>query len=65
MRADEDFPAFRDRNPDLFDRTLPALLRHYSKDRLHSAAAVERFIEPDVAALPVDCPDSPPRRGGR
>lgn len=48
----EKFAAFRERNPDLFDRTLPALLRHYTRDRLDSAAARDGFIEPDVEALP-------------
>lgn len=49
---DEDYPTFRGRNPDLFDRTLTALLRHYTKDRLHSPEARRAFVEPDVAALP-------------
>jgi hypothetical protein len=52
VRLGEDFPAFRDRNPDLFDRTLPALLRHYSKERLWSPEARRWFIEPDVEMLP-------------
>jgi hypothetical protein len=52
LRDGERYADFRDRNPDLFDRTLGALLRHYTKERLHSAAAVERFIEPDVEPLP-------------
>ena len=51
-RQGEDFPAFRDRNPDLFDRTLPALLRHYTKDRLHSPEARAGFVEPDREPLP-------------
>lgn len=48
----DDFPTFRDRNPDLLDRTLTALLRHYSKDRLHSPEARREFVEPDVSPLP-------------
>jgi len=52
VRLGEDFAAFRDRNADLFDRTLPALLRHYSKERLWSPEARRWFIEPDVAMLP-------------
>lgn len=48
----EDFAAFRDRNPDLFDRSFPALLRHYSPERLYSAAARQEFIEPDLEPLP-------------
>jgi hypothetical protein len=49
----EEYPAFRDRHPDLFARTLTALLRHYTKERLHSAEARTGFIEPDREALPV------------
>ncbi|HVL12004.1 MAG TPA: hypothetical protein VM529_05535 [Gemmata sp.] len=48
----EDYPAFRDHNPDLFDRTLTALLHHYTKERLYSAEARKEFIEPDVRPLP-------------
>jgi hypothetical protein len=48
-----DYPAFRERNPDLLDRTLAALLHHYTKDRLHSAEARRQFIEPDVRPLPL------------
>jgi hypothetical protein len=51
-RLGEDYAAFRDRNPDLFDRTLPALFRHYTKALLWSPEARSRFIEPDVEALP-------------
>src|SRR5437660_457543 len=32
----EAYPAFRDRNPDLLDRTLAALSRHYSPEVLYS-----------------------------
>lgn len=49
----EDFVAFRARNPDLFDRTFPALLKHYSPERLYSAAARAAFLEPDRASLPL------------
>ncbi len=52
LRTGESYEAFRDRNPDLFDRTLSALLRHYTKERLHSAEARQRFIEPDREELP-------------
>jgi hypothetical protein len=48
----EDYPEFRDRHPDLFDRTFPALLRHYTKERLHSPEARAAFIEPDREELP-------------
>jgi hypothetical protein len=52
MRPGEDFPAFRDRNPDLFDRAFPALLKHYSPERLYSPAAKTEFVEPDREPLP-------------
>jgi len=52
LRAGEGYPTFRDRNPDLFDRTFPALLRHYTKDRLYSPEARAAFIEPDREELP-------------
>lgn len=48
----EDFPTFRDRNPDLFDRTLPALLKHYSPELLSSALPRAEFVEPDPEPLP-------------
>jgi hypothetical protein len=48
-----DYPTFRERNPELFDRTLTALLRHYTKERLHSPEARRAFIEPDVKPLPL------------
>ncbi len=52
VRAGEDFPAFRDRNPDLFDRKLSALLRYYSPERLFSPPAKAEFLEPDLEPLP-------------
>jgi len=51
VRPDEDFAGFRDRNPDLFDNTLSALLKHYSREVLFSAPAKAEFIEPDLAPL--------------
>jgi hypothetical protein len=52
-RADgESFAAFRDRNPDLLDRTLSALLAYYSPERLFSDEAQKEFVEPDLAPLP-------------
>src|SRR5262249_28267371 len=48
----EDFAAFRDRNPDLFDRKFPALLKHYSPERLFSSPAKMEFLEPDLEPLP-------------
>jgi len=52
MKPDEDFPTFRDRNPDLFDRAFPALLKHYSPQRLYSEEAKRKFIAPDLEPLP-------------
>jgi hypothetical protein len=52
IKPDEDFPQFRERNPDLFDRAFPALLKHYSPERLYSAPAKVEFIEPDLEPLP-------------
>jgi hypothetical protein len=60
MKPGEDFPTFRDRNPDLFDRKFPAILKHYSPERLFSSAAKAEFIEPDLEPLPEE---SSPRRG--
>jgi hypothetical protein len=48
----EDFAAFRDRNPDLFDRKFPTLLKHYRPERLYSPTAKKEFIEPDLIPLP-------------
>jgi hypothetical protein len=48
----ERYETFRARNPDLFDRTLPALLRHYTKERLYSSEARAAFVEPDREPLP-------------
>ena len=48
----ERFAAFRERNPDLFDRKLSALLKHYSPERLFSAPAKTEFLEPDLEPLP-------------
>ena len=38
------------RCPELLDRNLP--LRHYSKERLHTARARAVFVAPDLAELP-------------
>lgn len=48
----EPYEHFRDRNPDLFDRTSPALLLHYTRERLDSPAARATFLAPDRAELP-------------
>jgi hypothetical protein len=52
IKPGEDFAAFQDRNPDLFDRKFPALLKHYSPERLYSSPAKMEFIEPDLEPLP-------------
>jgi hypothetical protein len=48
----EDYLGFRDRNPDLFDRKLPALFAHYSTALLLSPEARRSFVDPDVLKLP-------------
>jgi hypothetical protein len=51
LRArDEDFDAFLAAHPRLLERDL--LSAHYSHQRLFSAAARARFVEPDLLALP-------------
>jgi hypothetical protein len=45
-RPGEEYAAFRERNPDLFDRKLPALFRHYSLTLIGSPEARGRFEEP-------------------
>jgi hypothetical protein len=48
----EDFAAFRDHNPDLFDHNFPTILKHYSPARLYSPIAKKQFIQPDLVPLP-------------
>lgn len=64
LRPGDDYPAFRGRNPDLFDRTLPFLLRHYSRDRLFSPEARAGFVGPDREPLPAEPAVPAPARGG-
>jgi hypothetical protein len=45
-----DFETLLAAHPRLLDRDL--LLAHYSRERLFSATARERFVEPDLLALP-------------
>jgi hypothetical protein len=70
LAPDEDYAAFRGRHPDLFDRTLSALRRHYTKKRLFSTKARQGFVEPDREPLPAvgpwgDEPTAAPRRRAR
>jgi len=51
-RPGEKFAAFRKRNPDLFDRKLSALLKHYSPKLLFSEEAKAKFAQPDLTPLP-------------
>jgi hypothetical protein len=53
LEKNEDFATFRKRNPDLFDRSRSVLLRHYTRERLHSPEAQNTFVEPDLEALPL------------
>ena len=50
--AGESYDAFRDRNPDLYDRSFPALLQHYSPCMLYSETAKCEFVKPDLEPLP-------------
>ena len=46
------FASFAEGHPALLDRTLTALLEHYSREVLFSSEAIRRFVEPDRAPLP-------------
>lgn len=46
------FAEFSERNPDLLDRTLSALLVHYRKETLLGPGARAAFVEPDLRPLP-------------
>ena len=48
----EEYAAFRERNPDLFERKLSALYSHYSNTLLWSPEARHRLEEPDIRELP-------------
>jgi hypothetical protein len=52
VRPGEEYAAFRERNPDLLDRALPVLSKHYSNAILWSPEARQVFAEPDLAELP-------------
>ena len=46
------FAAFSESHPTLLDRTMTALLEHYSRDLLFSPEARGTFVEPDQVPLP-------------
>jgi hypothetical protein len=48
----ETFASFSRDHPDLLDRSLTAVLDHYSREVLFSEEAIRGFVEPDRAALP-------------
>ena len=52
LEVGEGFPDFRERNPDLFDRSLSVVRKHYTKKLLFSAAARAEFVEPNRTPLP-------------
>ena len=52
MRDGESWAEFATRVDDLLDKNSPILLRYYSGDRLFSPEARERFVAPDLEALP-------------
>jgi hypothetical protein len=49
---DDDFPAFKARNADLFVKSPSPLARYYSSELLASPGAVASFVEPDMSPLP-------------
>jgi hypothetical protein len=51
-RPGESFATFRKRNPELFDRKLSAILKHYSSKLLFSEEAKTTFAQPDLEPLP-------------
>jgi len=52
LEAREDYGTFCERNPDLFDRSLSAVRKHYTKKLLFSAKARKAFVEPNREPLP-------------
>ncbi|VTT97462.1 Uncharacterized protein OS=Planctomyces maris DSM 8797 GN=PM8797T_09849 PE=4 SV=1 [Gemmataceae bacterium] len=52
LGAGEKYEAFRERNADLFDRSLSAIRKHYTKKVLFSAKARKGFVEANRAPLP-------------
>jgi hypothetical protein len=52
LSAGEDFPAFRARNPELFEGRAKLLRRHYDPTTLASATAKQQFVAADREPLP-------------
>lgn len=52
VKSGKSFEEFCVHNPDLLDRKMAALLKHYRKETLFSQAARETFVSPDLASLP-------------
>ena len=52
LPVDHAFADFKLAHPLLFDRTLPALLRHYRRETLFSSVARADFVPPDLLPLP-------------
>ena len=52
LRSGESFFDFRERNPDLLDRKLPALTRGLFPALLRSPEARRAFVDPDIEPLP-------------
>ena len=48
---DETFATFSESHPALLDRTMSALLEHYSREILFSKEAIRGFVEPDRVPL--------------
>ena len=46
------FEHFCEQNPDLLDRQMSVLLKHYQKETLFSQAARDTFISPDLFPFP-------------
>jgi hypothetical protein len=53
MAEGEEYPAFRERNADLFGNLMGVLRGYYSEGRLKSPEAAVEFVEPDLQPLPV------------
>ncbi len=48
----ESYGSFLARNPELYGRSLVAILQYYTRERLFSSEARVQFVEPDVQMLP-------------